>query len=181
MIVASINTGFWSMPLKDMVALFLLSIIPTLTFLIGFLFMIKSQEHVRTLEFLIHKYDRWSLNDNAYKTYYIVEQVILIENFTYYKYTGDSIAKKTQKELEEHCKSLTGNLFVGHETQEEAMREIIENIKGFISHDKAKDNVKITNISTLETFTVEELKEKFKAKEFDYLYKLEQDEEGKDN
>jgi hypothetical protein len=72
MIVVSINTGFWSMPLKDMVALFLLSNIPTLIFLIGFLFMIKSQEHVRTLEFLIHKYDRWSLNDNAYKTYYSV-------------------------------------------------------------------------------------------------------------
>jgi hypothetical protein len=167
-ITCSVVGDFWSMPIKDIILLSIICNIPNAIFALGFGFMITHEEHVDTLEFRIHQYDRWNFRDSKYETYYITEAVTLNATYVYHKHTGDFINKMTQEELEEYCKTLPHGYSedIGYETQEEAMNEILQSIKNFIANDKASENIKIKNISTLETFTVEELKKKVNNGDF---------------
>lgn len=134
--------------------------IPTLIFSSGMSYKVKDSIHVRTLEMIIHKYDRWNWKDSKYYTYYFTEYVNLIANYTYHKHTGDYINKMTSEELNEHCKGLGEGYsdFIGYETQEKAMREILGRIKDIIADEKAAGKIEIRGVETVQTFTVEELK-----------------------
>jgi hypothetical protein len=50
------------------------------------------------------------------------------------------------------------------------MRGLIDKIKEHIAEDKSNDNIKIRNISTQETFSIDVLKERYEEGQFDYLY-----------
>jgi hypothetical protein len=147
----------WS---KDTLAIALLSNIPTAIFLAGLFTMLKSKVYIRTIEFYIHKYDRWNYKDSKYETLYITERVDLYQNFIYYKNTGTSTNKWSPLELEKHCNSLPRDYddFIGYNTQEEAMKRILETVKNIIKDEKAEVNIKVKNVGTVEIFTIEELK-----------------------
>jgi hypothetical protein len=175
MLIVSFRTGFWSLPTGDFFVLFLVCNFPTLIFGAGFFYMLKHEQHVKTIWFKIHSYERWNWELSKYETFYLTEQVTLNATYIFQKHTGDFIDEMSQEELEERCKSLTGNFFVGHETQEEAMREILSTIKDLIANEKAAENIEIKNVSTLETFSAKELKEKFSNGEFNHLYETKED------
>jgi hypothetical protein len=170
MIVTSIVTNFWSMPIKDIFMLLFLCNIPNFVFFCGFGFMLKQSNHVRTIEFLIHEYERWNWKESRYEKFYIKETIYLTENFIYHKYIGDSIEKMTPEELENYCKNMSGDYYYGYKTKDEVMISILNDIKKFIADDKANENIKIRNVKTLEVLSVDELKTKFENKEFDHLY-----------
>jgi hypothetical protein len=181
MLIVSFRTGFWSLPIGDIIMLFLVCNFPTAIFGAGCYFTIKDSEHVRTMEFLIHTYESWNFRLSKYDTFYLTEQVTLNANYTFHKHTGDHVDKMSQQELEDYCKGLPEEYcsFVGYTTQEEAMKDILSTIKSFIANDKASENIKIKNVSTLETFTTNELKEKFANGEFNHLYETKTVDEDK--
>ncbi len=147
----------WS---KDTAAAVVLCNIPTAIFL-GVLFtMLKSNVYIRTIEFYIHKYDRWNYKESKYETLYITEQVDLYQNFIYYKNAGTSTNKWSPYELENYCNSLPREYddFIGYNTQEEAMKRILEIVKNIIKEEKAEVNIKVKNVGTVEVFTIEEIK-----------------------
>lgn len=148
----------WS---KDTVASVIFGNIPTFCFLYAFFIMLKSQIHIRTIEFYIHKYDRWNYRESRYDTLYITERVELYQNFTYHKNTGTSTSKWSPIELENYCNKLATDYyddFVGYNTKEEAMNNILEIVKYIIKDEKTEVNVKIKNVGTVEVFTIEEIK-----------------------
>jgi len=161
-IFKSIETDFWNLPSKDIFAIIFFCSIPMVIFIAGFLLSFKSQEYVRTIEYMIHEYERWDRKNSQYQKLYLTEEVHLMKNFTYYKFTGDSTLKMSPEELREYCERLPGShcTYVGHKTKEEAMKSILEDIKRLIANEKENQNIKIRNVKTLETFTVDELKEK---------------------
>lgn len=154
----AINGITWS---EETIAIIIFSNIPTFAFLSGLFTMLKSKVYIRTVEFYIHKYDRWNYNDSEYKTLYIVERVNLYSNFFYFMNVGDSTNKMSQYDLEKHCRSLPEKYdnFIGYNTQEEAMKEILGIVRDIIKEEKSEVNIKIRNVGTVETFTVEELRE----------------------
>jgi hypothetical protein len=152
LITFSVVGDFWSMPIKDIILSTIVCNIPNLIFTLGFVFMITHEEKVYTMEFRIHQYDRWNLKYSKYDTYYLTETVTLNATYIYHKHVGDFIDKMTHEELEEYCKKLpigTYTDYIGYETKEEAMNEILQSIKNLIANDKASENIEIKNISTL--------------------------------
>jgi len=173
----SFKENFWStmsFSKSTFGALFLCNI-PTFFLLSTVLIMMKDRLFVRTVELLIHQYERWNFKESKYETFYVTEHVSLSKNFFYFKYTGDTVDKKSKEEITEFCNNKT-NKNPGFKTKDEAMRHILDTIKELIAEDKAQGSIKVRNVNTLETFTIEALKFKFENKEFDHLYKDEQEE-----
>ena len=173
LIVSSIAKDFWSLPLKEIFLLLIICNIPTIIFATGFGFMITHSNRVRTLEFKIHKYERWNKEYNKYETFYCTSNSALIEKYIYYKYIGDVVVEKSPEELTKYLTEHDNDWhkLISFKTQEDAMRDILKSIKNFISHERAEENIKIRNISTLEIFSVKELKEKLNNNEYDELLK----------
>jgi len=159
-----INNGFKFDFSKAMFAAIFFCNIPTFVFVGGFFSVLKFEKRERTVEFKIHEYERWDYLYSKYEPYYLVEQVSLISTYVFYKHTGDYLDVMDDKELHEYCLG-----YVGYKTQDEAMLDIVNRIKGFIQHEKSIENIKIRNIKTMEVFTVSDLKEKVAAGDYEHL------------
>lgn len=131
-----------------------------------FISYVDSDKYERHIEFKIHKYDRWIHSESKYKTFYITEGVTLNSKFVFHKHVFDYKEEMSQKEVEESCKKMASSHyddFFGHNSQEEAMASIFRQVNSIIKSEKTKQKIKIKNVSTLETFTYEDLKEKLLA------------------
>lgn len=124
------------------------------------LITIPYEERQRIVEYRIHEYERWDRNTMGYKKYFITEAVSLYSKYAYWWHRYDWISEMSQTEIEKYCDDLDEdwNRISSYTTQEEAMLSIIEQIKSFITFEKADENVKIRNVKTVETFTFAELK-----------------------
>jgi hypothetical protein len=55
-------------------------------------------------------------------------------------------------------------------SRDEAMKSILDEIKYLITIDKSNENIKIRNVKTLETLSVDELKTRLNNGDFKHLY-----------
>lgn len=134
----------------------------------GMLCLIKHEEHVRTLEFILYEYELWSKKANDYEKRWIIVDKTLRAKFVYHVHVGDYECVMTQEEVEKYINEMRDSLmsWEGYETKEAAMQEIIDRVKSFVKSDKEAKGIRIRNVKANETFTVEELKKRLEAGEF---------------
>lgn len=173
-----LTENFWDGS-KDMLGIIVVSNFPTLILLICFLCRFKEEKFVRKTEILIHRFEEWDTDKSEYQTHYIVDEVDLCSTYICGFYTEDYIYKVSEEEIINEFDSSPWPR-PKYPTQEDAMRSIISTVKQMIANDKSSEHVKIKNVQTLETFSVGELKEKFEAGDYDYLYEKKEDKDNKE-
>jgi len=168
--------GFWDLS-KDMFAVLFLSSIPFFIFLGGFSHMLIKKVYVRPLGYAIYSFKEWNFDDCMYETFYTYERYNLYAHYVYSHHIGDFIHKLNEEEVMKELAS--ENIFkrTRYKTQDEAMRAILESVENLIAHEKASKNIKIKNIQTLEEFSVDDLKQKFSAGDYDDLIEKEDSKE----
>lgn len=126
--------------------------------------LITTDEFVRITEFRIHEYERWKWKINRYKKYYVVETVTIDAEFVFHWHIRDHEDVMDKDKLDAYTKNT-----LGYEYKEEAMIDIIEEVKQIVADDKQAEGIRIRNVRTLEVFTVDDLKTRLDAGEFENL------------
>ena len=130
---------------------------------------IKTNQHEYYLEFFIHEYEKWNHKETKYEKKYIVSNKELMSRFIFHWYTGNYEQYMNHRQIEDYINGLINNEYntwYGYYTKEEAMIDIINRVKSLIANKKATENIKIRNIATLETFTLDELITRVESGEF---------------
>ena len=140
-------------------------------FVVGFTcsMCIKGEQDEEVLEFIMYYFERWNKKEQIYESHYYVDQKILCSQFVYNFYVKDFISQKSQEEVEKaiiHLQNDSYNTFKGFKTKQDAMLDIVETVKRLIEDKKAKENVKIRNVKSIETYTLGELEKRINDGEF---------------
>jgi hypothetical protein len=133
---------------------FILYNFPTAFFLFGVIFSIKDEEYIRISSFTIYKFERYTNKDGEYKTLYIIDETIIKSKYILHKHIGDFEISRSSEELYNYCNN---NPYV-YPTKEDAMKEILNRVKNIILDEKAEINVKVKNITSVDTFTLDEVR-----------------------
>ena len=138
---------------------------------------IWNEQYVKTLEYSIYEYDKWSRSEQEYVKRYVYESKTLTTIFVYNHQLKEVENSKSLEEVEENILSCIDKGWgrIEYKTKDDVMRSVVEEIKYLITKDKTEENILIKNISSLETFTVDELAKKLEKGEFKHLDKKKED------
>lgn len=145
-------------PIKDTILIIIIINIPTFICIPITIITSYVDKFVRYTEFKTYSYERWNNIDNKYDTLYIIDEVKQYSKFLLNMHLYDYVEYKTNNEIEQYCNRLGSYTFKGYETKQEAMKSILNTVKNIVSEEKQKINVKVRNINSIDTYTINELK-----------------------
>lgn len=147
---------------------FLLWWIPELIPLSMIMCCFKTTQHEKTLEFIILEYEVWVSKKQVYEKRYIYDRKTLRSKFILHFYKGDYVDVNTEEQMKQSIMNMNTEYqtWTGYETKEDAMKDIIKEIRQFIKTDKEIEKVIFRNITTLESLSVDSLKVRVEAGEF---------------
>lgn len=149
-----------SILIKERILLVFIINVPTLIFTLISIMTTYVDKFVRYTEFKIYSYERWDNINDKYETLYIVDEIKQYSKFFLHMHLYDYVEYKNHNELEKYCNQLY--LFIGYETKEAAMKSILNTVKNIVSNEKEEINVKVRNINSVDTYTINELKQMLK-------------------
>jgi len=122
---------------------------------------IISEEYIRTLEFKISEFEVWDKEDMCYVKRFIVTDKTLSAKFIMHKHIKNiEYDTDVLKEINKKSPRTLSYLGWTHASEEDAMKEIYNEIKALIKINKVEEHIPIRNINSLKTYNVLELKEK---------------------
>ena len=130
---------------------------------------IKGTQDEEVLEYIIYYFEKWNKKEQIYEPRYIIDRKIIMSEFIFHYHIKDYEYTRSIKELEDYINGFLNDsysTFEGYRSKKEVMEKIVEEVKSLIMNKKAKENVLVRNVKTLETFTIAEIEKKIESGEF---------------
>lgn len=136
--------------------------------IIGFItvLFVPGEEYVRTTGFVIYEYERWNCKQMEYEKLYVYFTETLRAKFIFHKQVSTYTLIPNKDEVVKNINDMQHNSYnswYGYKTEEDAMNEIIKDVKRFITKDMTKDMIRIRGIKLSQTYTVDYLKSQIES------------------
>lgn len=124
-------------------------------------------EYIRDYEYVIFEFESWDYHSKSYKTYYNYGVSEVRAKYIFFKQVDSYISEYTEQDLIDYYnkESYLNYEKTYYHSEEKIMKKIYSEISDQIKREEKNRNVKIRAVNKINTFSIEELKDKIKEKE----------------
>lgn len=123
------------------------------------------KDQVLTTGFKIYHFKVWDKKTNSYVEKWDYRHEMLFSSWIYNWHYKNWIVSQDTESIKAHWESQNNIDYIGYNSREEMMKQIIDWAKNKIANEKQRDNVKIIEIEEKEYYTAEEILEMVRATE----------------